>query len=423
MYPELASAHTNIGLAYNRLGQPDEAIEHLKTAIAIDPSRSAPWVNLATSFQTTGQLKNCIATYNEFIRRFPNDSNATFAIALLKNLQKEASEQDEVEHAIASSHQSGNSDYFPFTTVKGTVKWDASRIPVKVSIGSGSGVKGYKPEFHGIMADAFKSWSSASQDKISFDFVKDASKADIECIWTTDYSLVGSVAEGGEAQTQYSPQGIQHVRIVILTADPTPDSPLTQNQLQAVCLHEIGHSLGLIGHSPKPGDIMFCSMPSAEAKVSLSARDVGTIRHLYTSDVQIAVLPHGASAKSENGADKAAINNEGIELMTSHAYAQAIEKFETALKLDPNYETAKVNLNSAYNNYAVELMNKGKEQEAESLMQKAMKLQSSLRSAAVKLKLATMHNYALCLRKLHREGEAAKVDADAALLEQKEASR
>jgi tetratricopeptide (TPR) repeat protein len=168
---------------------------------------------------------------------------------------------------------------------------------------------------------------------------------------------------------------------------------------------------------------MFCSMPSAEAKVSLSARDVGTIRHLYTSDVQIAVLPHGASAKSENGADKAAINNEGIELMTSHAYAQAIEKFETALKLDPNYETAKVNLNSAYNNYAVELMNKGKEQEAESLMQKAMKLQSSLRSAAVKLKLATMHNYALCLRKLHREGEAAKVDADAALLEQKEASR
>jgi tetratricopeptide (TPR) repeat protein len=166
---------------------------------------------------------------------------------------------------------------------------------------------------------------------------------------------------------------------------------------------------------------MFCSMPSAELKVALSSRDVGTIKHLYRPDVAIALKPGGGTtiASASGSADKRSVNNEGVELMSSHAYAQAIEKFETALKIDPEYETAKENLSNAYNNYALDLINNGKEKDAESLMQKAMKLQTSLKSATLKLKLTTMHNYALVLRKLHRDKEADKVEAEAKALEQK----
>jgi tetratricopeptide (TPR) repeat protein len=415
--PELPSAHTNIGLALARVGKPEEAIEHLQISIALDPSRSAPWVNLASSFQTTGRLKDCVETYKEYLRRFPNDSLAQKAADLVKHLQGEADEQEAVEKAIATAKESSGNDYFPFTTATSTVKWKEDRMPLKVYIASGSRVPGYKSEYQGVMSDSFKSWSSASRDRIKFDYVNSADKADIDCLWTNDSSQVSSISEGGEAQVQFSPEGIKHVKVVILTADPTPDSPLTQNQVQAVCLHEIGHSLGLIGHSPKPNDIMFCSLPAADSRVALSQRDIGTIRHLYAPDVQIAMTPR--IKRSVDPLDKHSVNNEGVEFMSTRAYEQAIAKFEEALKIDPDYEPAKENLSSAYNNYALDLMNKGKEQEAETLMQKAMKLQSSIRSVATKLKISTMHNYALVLRKLHRDSEADKVEAESRTLQQK----
>src|SRR4029077_9778151 len=48
--PDLPSAHTNLGLALCQLGQNQEAIDHLKKAIALDPRKSAPWINLAGAF-------------------------------------------------------------------------------------------------------------------------------------------------------------------------------------------------------------------------------------------------------------------------------------------------------------------------------------------------------------------------------------
>lgn len=419
IYPNLPSAHTNLGLVLARLGRSDESIEHLRTAIALDASRSAPWVNLASSFQSSGRLRDCVDTYNEYLRRFPNDSLASKARELVKNLQSEVDEQEAVQKAIASSGNSGT-DYFPFTTAGGTVKWTEQKLPLKIFIASGLKVPGFKSEYQGIMNDAFHDWSRASSDKMKFAFVNKSEGADIECVWTNDYSLVSSPAEGGEAQVSYSSEGIQHVKIVILTVDPTPDSPLTQNQVQAVCLHEIGHALGLIGHSPNPSDIMYCSMPAADAKIAISPRDTSTIKHLYASDVLIALKPK-VKKPIAGGDSKDDINNEGVELMSSKAYAQAIEKFETALKMDPNYELAKENLSRAYNNYALDLASKGKEQEAETLMQKAMRLKDSIRNAT--LKLTTMHNYAQLLRKLRREKEAASLEEEARAIDPKEAKQ
>ena len=419
--PELPSAHTNIGLALSRIGKTEEAIDHLQIAISLDPSRSAPWVNLASSFQTSGRLKDCIVTYKEYLRRFPADSLASKARDLVKHLQEETDEEDAVERSMAIANESGTKDYFPFATASATVKWTGDRMPVKVYLASGSRVPGYKPEYKGIMSDSFKSWSNASGNKINFDYVNNADLADIDCLWTNDSSKVSSISEGGQAQVQYNPNGIKHVKVVILTLDPTPDSPLSQNQVQAVCLHEIGHALGLIGHSPKPNDIMFCSLPTADAKTALSPRDIDTIRRLYTSDVQIALKP--CVKTTTEIADKNAVNNEGVELMSSRAYAQAIEKFETALKLDPDYEPARENLSNAYNTYALDLIKTGKEQEAESLLQKAMKLPLTLRGAAIKLKVTTMHNYANVLRKRHRDSEADKIEAEAKALLEKKAAR
>lgn len=59
--------------------------------------------------------------------------------------------------------------------------------------------------------------------------------------------------------------------------------------VKAVAIHEMGHSLGLLGHSDSPRDIMYSQiLPNTEA--GLSERDLQTVDALYK-------LPNGATVQ------------------------------------------------------------------------------------------------------------------------------
>jgi tetratricopeptide (TPR) repeat protein len=277
----LPSAHTNIGLALIQTGDQTQAIDHLKDAIALDATKSAPWVNLASAFQMSGQLRESVATYKEFVRRFPQDGLAAKAKDLADHLADEASNQAMVEKVAGLKDAI---DYFAYATKQKPIRW-SSKQPLKVYISNGSGVKGYKSEFAGSLKGAFNTWSSASDGSVKFVFVPSEAGADIDCRWSHNPEEAASLSEGGVAKVSWRGGNIEHCTITIMTCDPSPDAPLTDNQVNAVCLHEVGHSLGLMGHSPKPTDIMFCSMPSGGAKPMLSQRDIGTLKKLYSSDV------------------------------------------------------------------------------------------------------------------------------------------
>lgn len=285
--PTLASVHTNLGMALTQLGDTSEAVAHLREAIAIDASRSAAWLNLATAFQLSGDLKAASVTYAEYVRRFPSDQLASKASELAKHLGKEATEQ-----ATIASSAGGSSapDYFAYTShTAGPVRWVNNSSKIKVYIRPASGVPGYKTEYDGFCADAFKQWSEASKDRIAFEFVKKPEGADIEWIWTNDISQVSSVAEGGETNVNYENGKIKHATITVLTKNPSIDTPLSPNQIRAVSLHEIGHAVGLIGHSPRPQDIMYCSMPPALSHPSLTTRDINTIEKLYSQSISYVI--------------------------------------------------------------------------------------------------------------------------------------
>jgi hypothetical protein len=282
IYPDLASGQTNLGLALEQLGDNEAAVDHLREAIAIDPSRPAPWVNLASSFQLSGKLLESVATYSEFVRRFPEDPLNARAKEISAHLQKEVDEQLAVERTLTD--RSGK-DYFAFASRGGAVRWPSERSTIKVYIASADEVPGFKPEYSGFFIDSFKQWSGASENKIGFEFIKKPDGADIACAFTNDSSKVSSPAEGGETLVESVSKSIRHATITILTMGLSVDSPLSPNQVKAVCLHEIGHSIGLIGHSTKPTDIMYCSMPAANAKVGLSPRDTATIARLYSTDI------------------------------------------------------------------------------------------------------------------------------------------
>lgn len=163
-------------------------------------------------------------------------------------------------------------------------RWPAAKMPLKVCIVPASNVQGYQPSFDQLLIKCFQDWGNSSGGKISFKGVSDAKTADIVCTWTSDTSKFMNTAEAGETTVYGANNVIQHCTIQILTVPHpmSPGVPVSEPRLRWICLHEIGHALGLGGHTRNPQDIMFFSTPLAEVWKDLTPRDISTIQALYS---------------------------------------------------------------------------------------------------------------------------------------------
>lgn len=74
---------------------------------------------------------------------------------------------------------------------------------------------------------------------------------------------------------------MQTATVVILTVPTIERHGISDNQMRFISLHEVGHALGLIGHSPNPADIMFLGESLADITRYLSERDRQTLIRLY----------------------------------------------------------------------------------------------------------------------------------------------
>lgn len=73
---------------------------------------------------------------------------------------------------------------------------------------------------------------------------------------------------------------------------------LTPDQVERVALHELGHALGMRGHSPIPADAMYEMASDRDPRVDLSAQDARSFRALYDlpNGTVYAWLPRDARA-------------------------------------------------------------------------------------------------------------------------------
>ena len=412
--PNQYQGRTNYGFVLSRLGRQDEAIVQLKKALELEPNKPEPICTMAAIYQGAGKIKESIDEYQVFLTRFPNHPIAANVSSVVKQLQEEYKKEQAV--AGASTPGDAANDYFGYATYETVAKWQPDKFPLKVYIPSeadSARVPKYNPEYRTALKNAFDSWAAKSNGAVSFAFVPSSAGSNIDCTWTDDPARVSRPAEGGEARVAYDDKkGIDHVQIILLTTSPSAtEKQIPVNIIQAACLHEIGHGLGILGHSPDADDAMFCSVPAADKTRQLSDRDVNTLAHLYRSDVKVAYHQHAAQV---GGTDKISLNNEGVNFATAQNFAKAAEKFEAALKADPAYEPSKRNLATCLNNLAIDSAKAGKYADAAARFKRAIELQA--RDTDQGKRIALLRNYSIVLHKLNRNAEAATAEATVAKL-------
>lgn len=127
--------------------------------------------------------------------------------------------------------------------------------------------------------DGVTDWSDVAGPGLpSFVFVDDPGRADIPIVWehepSGDWYIAHCVPDIDPFARRFG------IARILVTAQYDDRERAVLDDLYLTMLHEVGHALGLNGHSPDPGDVMYPRV-TGHARGALSPRDRETLRRLY----------------------------------------------------------------------------------------------------------------------------------------------
>ena len=176
------------------------------------------------------------------------------------------------------------------------LRWEDDAFPLKVYISNGA------QEYRDAVRKAFEYWQYVTGNFVSFAYIENSSDADIIVNLTGDAKI--NCEEEQEnclyvaALTSPKIKGdiLEYMNMMIHTSDPNGRN-YPPSQIYKVALHEIGHALGMMGHSDNPDDIMYASDQHHEDDVfadhvsALSRRDLNTLNFLYMIVPNVSNIP------------------------------------------------------------------------------------------------------------------------------------
>jgi tetratricopeptide (TPR) repeat protein len=416
--PNFAEAHLMQGVALMKQNRAVEAEKELVKADTLKPDMALGLIDLGSVYQMQGRYQDALAKFNRYLQLFPKGKHVVQVTGLVNALK---TEQQRNQGATSSA---GLDNYLSEATAIGAARWRTDDMPLKVYITSGAGIKEYRNEYLAIIKQSFADWAAASAGKLSIEYSSNPDDASIICTWVDDPKQVINPAEGGQAVVTPDTNGILgRTKIKILTQNPGLSEKITEGTVRHICLHEIGHALGLLGHSSQPTDIMFAAVNFAAPQPGLSDRDKNTLLKLYDAPDSFLAehrmkTGEGAMSGSEGNPTNQALrlNADGLKEAQAGHYQQALKIFEQALKIDPDSDFVKLNMASCYGEMGRSDFNSGNMSGAEKNMLRAAEgfekcgrkdnaaaaYRNLVQMARVQGHLADVQKYELKARSLHK---------------------
>jgi len=298
--PYSVSVHNNLVVALRSDSKFSEAIEESKAALKLDPNNANTVYAVALSYEGLGNYSEAIAVLKKYLQMDIDINDRSSAEDYLEALNED-------QKSARSAHSRGP-DYFDENKKEdGLSYWEPSRMPLKIYLPDQVTARGYTKQFDSFITNAFDVWSEASGRKLSYKVVKDKLAADIVVAWTDGSLEHGTSGHNFRVSGLTSSQWYERkehneykqAKIQIMTVDPWNQSnPVDPAECASVCMHEVGHALGL-RHSACIADVMYFRTSNAQTGMPTS-RDSKTLAYIYLAHPKVASVsrsPGGINIK------------------------------------------------------------------------------------------------------------------------------
>ncbi|MEI8128172.1 MAG: tetratricopeptide repeat protein [bacterium] len=323
-----------VGADAFKKGVYDKAAANLEHAIRISPKNVNARYYLAQTYLMQKRVNDAQQQYNRIIIIAPTSDAAILSQKGLSLIR-----QSELG-IVASTSRNGlevyQDNYLDYVISDGDIfKW--ASFPLNVYI---------EPKKQKVLAQkAFEQWQAKSNRLVNFNFVTSPANAQI----VVDFKDSLETSSGGESyiagfsKPYYQGDNIIKSEIHILVIDPDTKKELEDDFITFSTLHEIGHTLGLKGHSPNENDVM--SAIATEAKPALTQRDLNTLNIFYKINKQ-SLLTRGqgqTDVQLNQALDYAkkipnksvGWTNLGDIYRNKKMYPDAIKNYQKAISIEP----------------------------------------------------------------------------------------
>jgi len=127
---------------------------------------------------------------------------------------------------------------------------------------------------------AFEEWMTRTNNTINYTWVADPARANVQITFSHLPAEPTNGQELGDCVSQYYVNNLEMSSAVITIVLWDGMTSSEYANVVATATHEMGHALGIHGHSPVQGDIMYPGY-DPHFPLLMSSRDVNTIKSLY----------------------------------------------------------------------------------------------------------------------------------------------